>query len=347
METLNRTTALQLHEELVEALSALAENIRCNCTGVVVYELPTVEAESVVPTHIEVTKWGSLDTVDEQALALACDALTRLSMTADQKSTTSYRLPGVLSVSKDLGEQVAAINALKDRLQQHLAKAYPDTVARSRACKRIFPATHMNHVYRHLHLIPENITRLNLTWQCQTPADVWITPAEAIALTETAIEEESRKVLPTALDKDRLKALEIALQYFRKLPKPVELSEKDLDGVNPAEIPFQLVRRNYVRPHPRAQLFDPSEKASALYTHAANVPLIRLPSSVSLNVRDLKDYEAGQSKKRSDTKQGFEEICYALHIYGGYPSVDNYRRRLRLLESARRRKEQRSATQEG
>ncbi len=343
MESLNRITALQLHEELTDALDTLVATIRRHCTGVVVYELPTVDAEGVVPTHIEVTKWGSPDTVDGQALDMACDALTRLSMSAGQKSTTTYRLPGVLCVSEDLSERVAALNALKDQLQQHLAKAYPDTVARSRACKRIFPGMHMNHVYRHLHVIPENISRLNLTWQCQTPADVWITPAEAIALCETAIEEETRRIHNGTPDKDRLQALEIALQYFRTLPKPVELTEKDLEGPEPCEIPYQLVRRNYVRPHPRAQLFDPLEKASALYTHAANLPLIRLPSSVSLSVRDLKDYEAGQSKKRSDTKRGFEEISFALHIYGGHPTADNYRRRLKLLESAKRRKEKTSA----
>jgi len=343
MESLNRMTALQLHEELIEALNALVTRIRRHCTGVVVYELPTVDPEGVVPTHIDVKKCGSSDTVDGEALDMACDALTRLSMSAEQKSTTTYRLPGVICLTEDMSERISAINALKDKLQQHLAKAYPDTVARSRACKRIFPGMHMNHVYRHLHVIPEGIARLNLTWQCQTPADVWITPAEAIALAETAIEEESRKALPSALDKDRLKALEIALQYFCTLPKPVELTEKDLSGDKPCDIPYQLVRRNYVRPHPRAQLFNPAEKASALYTHAANLPLIRLPSADSLSVRDLKDYDAGQSKKRSDTKQGFEEVCFALHIYGGYPTVDNYRRRLKLMESARRRKEKRSA----
>ncbi|MGQ7847225.1 DNA replication terminus site-binding protein [Granulosicoccus sp. 3-233] len=342
MESLERMTALQLHEELVEALQTLVGVIRDHCTGVVVFELPTVEVDGVVPTHIEVRKWGSPDSRQKPALDLACDALTRLSMTAGQKSTTTYRLPGVLSVATDLSEAISAINALKDKLQTHLAQAYPDTVARSRACKHIFPGVHMNHVYRHLHVIPENISRLNLTWQCQTPADVWITPAEAIELSEAAIEEETRKVQSGDPDRDRLQALEIALQYFRTLPTPVELTEKDLSGMKPAEMPYQLVRRNYVRPHPRAQLFDPQVKASALHTHAANLPLIRLPSSVSLSVRGLKDYEAGQSRKRSDTKRGFEEISQALHIYGGRPTVDNYRRRLKLQESARRRKNKQS-----
>ncbi len=338
MESLDNLTALQLLEELTEALGNLVRTIRRHCTGVVVYELPTVDAEDIVPTHIDVQRWGNPETVDAHALDLACDAFTRLSMSAGQKSTTTYRLPGVICVSQDLSESVAALNTLKDQLHKHLVKAYPDTVARSRACKRLFPGIHMNHVYRHLHIVPENISRLNLTWQCQTPADVWITPAEAIALCETAIEEEKRRVKSGTPDKDRLQALEISLQYFSTLPVPVELTEEDLLGPEPCAIPYQLVRRNYVRPHPRAQLFDPLEKASALYTHAANLPLIRLPSPVSLSVRDLKDYEAGQSRKRSDTKRGFEEISYALHIYGGIPTVDNYLRRLKLLESARRRK---------
>lgn len=344
METLTRLKAIELYEELVDALANLAGAIRQHCNGVVVYELPTVDAESVVPTHIPVTRTGSYDTVDTRALDLACDAITHLYRVAGQKSTTTYRLPGVLSLSIDMSDSVLAVNALKDRLQKHLMEAYPDTVNRSRACKRLFPGVHMNHLYRHLHLIPPNISRLNITWQCQTPADVWISTEEAVEMTEAALEEETRKTSSGTLDKERFTALQIALRYFSQLPASVELSEADLDGMRPDQIPFQLVRRNYVRPHPRAQLFDPAEKISAVHTHPANLPLIRIPSGTALSVRDLKDYKAGQSRKRADTKRGFEEISQILHIYGGYPTMDNYRRRLKLLESAQQRKNKHKQT---
>ena len=44
-----------------------------------------------------------------------------------------------------------------------------------------------------------------------------------------------------------------------------------------------------------------------------------------------------KTKKRSDTKSGFEELSHALHILGGYPSVDMYRRRLLLQEKTKSR----------
>ncbi len=70
---------------------------------------------------------------------------------------------------------------------------------------------------------------------------------------------------------------------------------------------------------------------------SSTVPMIRMPSSNPLSIRDLGDYSAGKSRKRSDTKSGFEELSHALHILGGYPTVDMYRRRLTLQEKAKNR----------
>ncbi|ASJ74046.1 DNA replication terminus site-binding protein [Granulosicoccus antarcticus] len=336
METLNRHPAIQLYQELLGQLACLVDEVRSHCDGVVVYQLPVVEAESVVPSHFPVEKSGVIDGVEPEALELACSALKRFSISAGQKRTTTYRLPGYISLSKDLSEQIAAVNELKDRLQAHVLKAYPDTVRRSRACTQIFPGVHMNQVYRHVFLIPEHITRVNFTWQCQTPADVWITPVQAVELAEIALEEESQKI---SKDENKRLALQMSLEYFQGLPRHKEITREELVDIDPRKIPYQLLRRNYVRPHPRVQMFDSSVGAAALFTHAANLPLIRIPSSTSLKVRDLKDYAAGKSRKRSDTKSGFEELSSALHVLGGYPSVDMYRRRLILQEKSRKRRE--------
>ncbi len=334
METLNRHSAIQLFEELVEALDLLVEEVRANCDGVVVYQLPVVEEGSLVPAHFPVEKSGTADTVDPEALELACDALKRLSISAGQKRTTTYRLPGFVSVTQDLSEQIIFINKLKDRLQTHVKQAYPNTISRSRACKQIFPGVQMNQVYRHIFVVVAEITRVNFTWQCQSPADVWITPADAIEMAQIALEEESHKAVR---DDAKLMALQMSLKYFQSLPRYVELTEAELDDIDPRKIPYQLLRRNYVRPHPRAQLFGQTRGSPALFTHAANLPLIRMPSPDPVSVRDLKDYSAMKSKKRSDTKSGFEELSHALHILGGYPTVDMYRRRLTLQEKAKNR----------
>ena len=52
-----------------------------------------------------------------------------------------------------------------------------------------------------------------------------------------------------------------------------------------------------------------------------------------VTVPSMEDYY----KKRSDTKTGFEELSHALHILGGYPTVDMYRRRLSLQEKTKSR----------
>lgn len=339
METQKRQAALDLFRELSEALDLLVQQIRSKANGVLIYELPTVDAEDKVSTFIPVTRHGDTGTVDSVALDMACRAFTHFHQSAGQKSTTTFRMPGIISVTADVGETILQVNLCKERLQSHLQKAYRDTVTRSRVCKLIFPGMHMNHLYRHVHSVPENIRRLNFTWQCQTPADVWITPAEAIELTTQAIEEESQRVNATAADRGRLQALKIALQHFRKLPEPRELGEQELENATPDQIPYQLVRRNHVRPHPRVQMFDPEMGRAAVFTHSANLPLIALSGSGrdSPDVRHLKDYEAGRSRKRSDTKRGFTEISQALHILGGYPSVDHYRRRLALRQQAQQR----------
>lgn len=334
METLNRHSAMQLYQELVEELTSLVVKVRTCCDGVVVYPLPVVDADSVVPAHFPVEKCGTADTVDPEALELACNALKRLSFSAGQKRTTTYRLPGFVSVTEDLSEQVLRINSLKDRLQTHLLETYPNTITRSRACKQIFPGVHMNQVYRHVFIIPDKIRRINFTWQCQSPADVWITPAEAIELAQSAQADESHKA---SRDSNKLLALQMSLEYFQALPRYVELTEAELADIDPRKIPYQLLRRNYVRPHPRAQLFGLTVSAPALFTHAANLPLIRIPSSTALSIRDLEDYSAGKSRKRSDTKSGFEELSSALHILGGYPTVDMCRRRLALQAKAKNR----------
>lgn len=335
METLNRHPAISLYQELSEQLVILVEQIRVHCDGVVVYPLPVVEAESIVPSHFPVEKSGTVDQVEQEALDLACNALQRFSISAGQKRTTTYRLPGYISVNKDLSEQILIVNELKDRLQAHVLKSYPDTVKRSRVCAQIFPGVHMNQVYRHLFVVPEDIVRVNFTWQCQSPADVWITPLQAVEMAELAMEEEAQRLVR---DENKILALQLSLEYFQGLPHHEELTQDQLVDIDPRKIPYQLLRRNYVRPHPRVQMFGPIAGASALFTHAANLPLIRNPSSVSLSVRDLKDYAAGKSRKRSDTKQGFEELSSTLHILGGYPSVDMVRRRLILQEKSRQRR---------
>ena len=334
METLNRHSAIQLFEELVEALSTLVEEVRTNCDGVVVYQLPVVEEGSLVPAHFPVEKLGTFDTVDPEALERACAALKRLSISAGQKRTTTYRLPGFISVTQDLSEQITCINHLKDRLQTHVKEAYPNTISRSRACKQIFPGVQMNQVYRHIFVVADEITRVNFTWQCQSPADVWITPTEAVEMAQIALQEEMHKAIR---DDAKLMALQMSLEHFQSLPRYIELTEAELDDIDPRKIPYQLLRRNYVRPHPRAQMFGQTRGAPALFTHAANLPLIRMPSPESISIRDLKDYCAMKSKKRSDTKTGFEELSHALHILGGYPTVDMYRRRLSLQEKTKSR----------
>lgn len=334
METLDRHSAKQLFEELVDALDTLVEKVRAGCDGVVVYQLPVVDEGSRVPAHFPVEKLGTIDTVDSEALELACTALKRFSIRAGQKRTTTYRLPGFISIKQDLSEQITFVNNLKDRLQTHVRESYPDTISRSRACKQIFPGAQMNQVYRHIFIVGDEITRVNFTWQCQSPADVWITPTEAVDMALIALEEEKHKA---TRDDAKLMALQMSLEYFQSLPRYTELTEAELDDIEPHKIPYQLLHRNYVRPHPRVQLFGQTRGAPALLTHAANLPLIRMPSAVPITIRDLKDYSGMKTKKRSDTKSGFEELSHALHILGGYPSVDMYRRRLLLQEKTKSR----------
>ena len=337
METLKRQGLIAGFRELVAALESLVVRIRASCTGVVVYRLPMVDADGVVPTYVPVEKIGSVTSVDPRALDLACQAFTQLTRRPGQKNTTAYRLPGCLFLSADLTGQVATVNALKDALKVQIVVVYPDIIARSRACSQLFPGVHMNHVYRHLYLIPESTTRINLTWQCQSPADVWISPGEAVRMAETALEETQRT--SGSRGSDRQRALRIALDHFRALPAPKELTAQDLKGTDPHAVPYQLLKRNYVRPHPRAQIFSDPPGSRAVLTHPANLPLLVSGGEPRPDLRDLGDYDASRSHRRSDIKNGFQEISSALHIFGGYPSTSMALRRMKLRGKALERRQ--------
>lgn len=341
MKSLDNLSALRQFDDLQQSLDELVSAIERHCCGVVVYQLPMVEEDSTVSTAIDVNRVGQADDVDPQALELACSAFRQLRMAPNQKHNTTYRLPGCVLVTVDLSEQIHRINTLKSELKSALMRAYPKIDDRSRACRQLFPRTHMNHVYRHVYTVPEHTSRVNYTWQCQTPADVWITPQTAIDMAETALQLGQQSGAST----ERLTALQLSLEFFHSLPAPVELSRKELSGKTPPDIPYQLLLRNYVRPHPRAQLFAPPKGSKAFATHPCNLPMIHTRQDTPVSLRHLKNYRANQSRRRSDVKSGFTEISSALHIWGGVPTIDMYLLKLHLNEKARQRqgKERQSA----
>ncbi|NND73084.1 MAG: hypothetical protein HKN43_16035 [Rhodothermales bacterium] len=223
METLRRQAVQALYQTLAREIDSLIETIRAPCTGVVVYRLPIIDADARVPTHIHVGTLGKLERVDTEALTLATEALRQFTRQPGQKPSTTYRLPGALVVDRDLSTQIRNINGLNDDLKQQLKAGYPNTIARSRECNQLLPGVHMNHVYRNLYTVPPDCTRVNLTWQCQSQADVWISPDEAIRMATAALEEEAQHSAARQ-NSDRQTALRIALKQFQSLSTPAEFT---------------------------------------------------------------------------------------------------------------------------
>lgn len=337
VETLNRQPARALYEQLTGALETFIKQVHRTCTGVIVYPLPIVEDGAEVPEHIPVERLGHVDQVLPEALELATAAYAQFSRLDGQKHTTAFRLPGCVIVSEDLSESLRQVNALKDQLQSHLKLAYPDTVTRSRTCHQLFPGVHMNHVYRHLQSVPPDSSRLNFTWQCQTPADVWITREKAMELIVKPLEEQSQ-IADTDQLSARQMALRIAQQHIQSLPKAAPVTLASMSGNQVPHMPYQLLRRSIVRPHPRVQIFAPPAGSRAIATHAANLPLLVMGVEPLPRVRDLGDYQAKAGRRRTDSKTGFEKLCSAPHLYGGIPSPEQYLRRLRLQEQSNARR---------
>ena len=254
-----------------------------------VFEVPT-NSTGLAPASIPVRHLTG-----QAALQAAESAFSRLHLLPDQHPKTVYRLPGWIGVKRDLSQEIAAINQLKDELAAAFLALEP--TPRRLMARQALPQVALKQCYRHLVQWNSAPQRIYFSWAGVTPSSIRISRADFLAQLDAA--EETRP--PRFTQEDWLALIASNRQKIAQVPEHLP-----------------LVVRWRKAPHPRVMAYDPGQVSNAGRIVPANLPVFvvveegKWPTATPLEDFDLSAHLRDQP--RSDAAL-LATVIERLHLY--------------------------------
>lgn len=230
--------------ELQVALDNFNKQWQAHVVKIDIYEFP-LNNNGLAPKIIPVTHSNNQEAIEKSARAFET-----LYFQPNQHPATAYRLSGWIGVNKDLGEEIAFINAKKEALKS-LMLSIPER-DRNKTTRQALPNVSVLQCYRHLVQWSPAPECLYFSWAGATPSSVHVSRADVEAQLQRALKNR-----PEQFNEQEWQAV-------------IDLQRQQLADV-PPDLP--LIYRWRKAPHPRLMAYNKGQKSNAGRIVPANLPV--------------------------------------------------------------------------
>lgn len=285
-----RAALITLAEELEAAVEAFNSVWPEHQRHLELYRLPVL-TEQTIPLLIE----PSL-VVGDEAITLAQHAFRAFYREPDQHPATVVRFPGVLVLREPLDAEIAAINALKDKIRSQMT-AYPPG-SRAYITRKTLPGRVMLQIYRRIHTA-SSVRRVLWAWAGHTTGHRNVTVEQAAEEIEAG-----RSYPPAHIPRDEWSAI-------------IDAELRLLGTLGPSP---RLLFRRRIAPHPRVTIYSQDDKTPPA-VHHGNLPLVvYVPEDEALpEITRLKDYVEGVRTALRRDRQRLVPVIERIHLYARPP----------------------------
>ena len=266
-----------LMAQLRAQIDILNEVVSMCAQSATVYEIP-IYPNGEVPELIEVKHVSG-----DEAISMATSAFRNFSRGKDQHHGSVYRLPGVITVDKDLRPAVERVNHVKAELQQLIKTEYPGYKERNRFCREVFPGRMMLQVYRRLFTNEREVEKVGFSWMPITRSTVKVSRADAMQMLI-----KRGTMLGKTKDKDGVIAAKIAFQNVSTAPQDTE---------------YAIIKPR--APYPTTVLYytDGVDKTKKGFV-APSLPVIVGPTTHPIHIGELSSLDTTRVRKqRKDIRE--------------------------------------------
>ena len=251
-----------------------------------VFEIPLYE-DGTVPDHIEPVPISG-----QAAIAKAKSAFRNMSRPSGQHPGSVFRLPGVITVDKDLRKVVKGVNDVKAELKEFLQTEYPNSRTRNTFCKREFPGRVMLQAYRKIYVNERQIERVRFSWMPITRSTRAVSRAQALEML-------AKRATLTSQDIDQKKAVEIAIEHVQ---------------MNTPNTQYSIIKPR--SPYPTAVLyFKRKQNDKNKVFIPLSLPVIIGPTNHKLDIGTLSPLDTKKDRNKRQDEQPVQLVYKPMYLY--------------------------------